>query len=829
MSIQHVELTDTFDAQRQRLNTVIDAVNANPAVSPGNGISAIGGTISVKKRGDGLNFDSDGYLVGNDAYPNLLTQVVFDPNGPSTVPTVISQTGITFPAFSVIFGSKVYYGKEIADFVQVDVPSTTMNVASGDNGVVFVYVDTSGEIHQSMTPITPENSSVQCLLGSYFRISNKIQTNSWKYTPWNGATSKDNRFATGGSVSGGLLTAKTTNTLARSSINVVLEGVNASTSIYNPNSITYSAESPYLTKELWPGYDPSALDSSTLDTTHIYNMTSHTVDDISSKTGFIILIPGIVTPTGQDVYLMAMSTKSGSNYPQIYSTMNDAVDAIYGYQVDLGNVTTRVSWLGQVIVVKIGATDYTDSTQLQVIGQVPNVLGSYVSLPGSASSVKIEGLTIKDEGITIGSESTKTTLNFASGVTITNISENSADIYIDDQVRPRITNCIIGMNQDINLTLSSGTLTLKAGSKIYMPNGFEQDGTTPKFDVVTIDSDKSVNIYGTTGQTMVFVRADVTVWGNVTIDKCLSGTTVPENYTGMFYKTDENKIYYYSGGVKQATTFSLPLSVITASSGTVTAIDKVFNGLGFIGRTFYVLPGVKAFHSNGYNSDGTLKNDLVTVNQVIIFTGGVNNTTSQLILNRSGTSCQFASSASEWVYDSYRNTFYYTANGDTAWVDVGTYYYDSTAGYVTQFNSKYAFRGLEYHDYIVNKTNTDNKISVLEASQAAILQQSVVTTWPSSTSVSEWPHTIYVSISSAYTLPTTAPTYTNKILTWEVLVKNTSSSSVSLTWPAIYKAFNGESLPILISGNTTLFFIMRKYSNNYVLVSSQGSQSNSEI
>lgn len=582
MSIQHVELTDTFDAQRQRLNTVIDAVNANPSVSPGNGISSAGGVISVKKRGDGLNFDSDGYLIGNDAYPNLLTQVVLDPASPSPVPTVISQNGITFPAFSAIFGSKVYYGKEIADFVQIDVPITTMNVEAGANGAVFVYVDTNGEIHQTMTPLTASNSSVQCLLGSYFRINNKIQTNSWKYTPWNGATSKDTRFATGGSVNGGLLTAKTSTTLSRNSINVLLEGVNVSTSIYNPNFTTYASESTYLTKELWPGYDPSALDTSTLDTTHIYNISSHTVDDISSRTGFIILIPGIVAPTGQDVYLMAMSRKNGSNYPQIYSSMNAAVDAIYGYQLDLGTVATRVSWLGQSIVVKIGATDYTDETQLQIIGQVPNVLGSYVSLPGSASSVKIEGLTIKGAGSVVGGESTKTTINFDSGFAVYNTSENEVAVSVD--------------------------------------------------------------------------------------------VTIP------------------------------------------------------------------------------------------------------------------------------------TAANQTE-VNTGT----NTTKFVTPFT-------LANQNYLATTDYVDR-----------ILQQTLSTAWPSETTVSSWPHTVYVTISSNYTFPTVQPTYSNKILTWEVVIKNTSSNSVSLTWPAIYKPFNGESLPLLLQGSTSLFLIMRRYSNNYTLVSSQGIQSNDEI
>ena len=44
-----------------------------------------------------------------------------------------------------------------------------------------------------------------------------------------------------------------------------------------------------------------------------------------------------------------------------------------------------------------------------------------------------------------------------------------------------VTNCITGIPQDIKLELSSGTLTLKAGSKVYVPNGFEQDGTTKKY------------------------------------------------------------------------------------------------------------------------------------------------------------------------------------------------------------------------------------------------------------------------------------------------------------------------------------------------------------
>ena len=40
-----------------------------------------------------------------------------------------------------------------------------------------------------------------------------------------------------------------------------------------------------------------------------------------------------------------------------------------------------------------------------------------------------------------------------------------------------VTNCITKIPQDIKLELNNGTLTLKAGSKVYVPNGFEQDQT----------------------------------------------------------------------------------------------------------------------------------------------------------------------------------------------------------------------------------------------------------------------------------------------------------------------------------------------------------------
>ena len=574
-NILHVQLSDTFNKQREILNQAIDLVNAHLPLVASDGISEDAGTLAVKITGDGLSFDDQGNLVGNDAYANLLTQVVFNPNDRSIIPVTVTSTYVDFPAFNVIFDNKVYYGKQISDFTVVEVPATRMTVESGVDGAIFVYVDTSGEIHQSLNSVTPENSSTQCLLGSYFRLNNQIQSGSWAYTPWNGATSKDHRFADAGSVSGGLLVPSTSSTLSRAGMSVLLEGVNASTSFYNPNKITYNDESPYSSKELWPGYDANVADSTTLDTTHIYNMTDNTVDDISSLDGYIVLVPGVVAPTGQDVYLMAMSEKSGGVYNQIYSTMADALSAIYGYQVSLGNVASRVLWLGQSIVAKIGATDYTDSSQFKIVGDLPNVLGAYMSISSGGAGSRVTGITIKAAGSVVGDVDQKTTLNFQSGFTVMNTSGNEVAI----------------------------------------------------------------------------------------------STSLP------------------------------PATQAEANAGST--VDK------------YITPAV------------------------------------------------------------LKNTNYIASK-----------------------------------DYV-----------------GSILQQRLITEWPSSTDPANWPHEIMITTSTSFSFPSTLPNYTDSVLTWEVIVKNTNSTSIAFTWPAQYQAFNNESLPSTLAPNTAIFMMMRKYSNNYTLVSVQGHQS----
>jgi len=191
-----------------------------------------------------------------------------------------------------------------------------------------------------------------------------------------------------------------------------------------------------------------------------------------------------------------------------------------------------------------------------------------------------------------------------------------------------VTNCITEIPQDIKLELNNGTLTLKAGSKVYVPNGFETDGTTPKFDVVTIESDASISSLWTgTGSgsrvNAIFLSQNNTL-KTIGIDyensSWWSGSnpTITKTY-GYRYNITTNFIQQTSDtGSTWTGNYSLPIALVSADNNNKTpvSIDQIFNGFGYIGSTVFALPGVKGLIPNGRNADGSLKNIKSTLTKV---------------------------------------------------------------------------------------------------------------------------------------------------------------------------------------------------------------------
>lgn len=276
-----------------------------------------------------------------------------------------------------------------------------------------------------------------------------------------------------------------------------------------------------------------------------------------------------------------------------------------------------------------------------------------------------------------------------------------------------VTNCITAIPQDITLTLSGGTLTLKSGSKVYVPNG------SGVFDETTITSDKTATI--TTNRTdVVFIKPSTSVIYNLPVSLCFSGTTAPTfvgNYA-IWYDTTNNVVKFTSdAGSTWVTGLSLPLGVVTSSATAVTEIKQVFNGVGYIGSSAYILPGVKGQSPKGRESDGTLNNTAWETTSVTVV--NLNDTYSfnnaDLVYLSVQNRLDFASFGgivvSEtaptlgtyyyWYQPSTNKTFYKAASG-TDWSEVTATAlgkWSATSGIITAFSSNTVFRSVDYNEY----------------------------------------------------------------------------------------------------------------------------------
>lgn len=221
-----------------------------------------------------------------------------------------------------------------------------------------------------------------------------------------------------------------------------------------------------------------------------------------------------------------------------------------------------------------------------------------------------------------------------------------------------VTNCITEIPQDIKLELNNGTLTLKAGSKVYVPNG------VGVFDVVTTSSDLTLTqtenglyLITVTSNGLYFVSAPVDRYSSGSSDS-LSGQTYH-----TWYDTTNNLIKRYrSSGSTVDHYESFPIALVTVTNGAISSIDQVFNGFGYIGSTVFALPGVKGLIPDGRNDDGTLKSIEFTVGSVLVSQGLSGDSAEYAILNTNSlytyNSAFSAPTSGKVFYDEKQNKVY---------------------------------------------------------------------------------------------------------------------------------------------------------------------------
>ena len=292
--------------------------------------------------------------------------------------------------------------------------------------------------------------------------------------------------------------------------------------------------------------------------------------------------------------------------------------------------------------------------------------------------------------------------------------------------KSQITNCLLEVPQKIKLELNDGVLTLKAGSKVIVPNGFEADGTTPKFDYVTVESDISYawtesvsipNCYWFFTNNIIYP-----VGPNITV---VSGSTQPTITTqiGFWYDTTNNLIKetHDTGSSWTTNNTSLPFGIASLGNNVITSIDQVFNGMGYIGSTVWVDKGVKGLIPNGRNEDGTLNNIEFTVGKVRKYTntGARNNSYLALSANDNqgvGRVNKFEvsddisqSSASKVIYSPTLNKNIISGGTEWKWAIIGQWSSTSTSPFnVTSLQPKQPFRAADYNDF---RSEVDGKVS----------------------------------------------------------------------------------------------------------------------
>ena len=324
----------------------------------------------------------------------------------SSVSTMPTQNGATIniPQMEIVYNLDVYYGNTQSRMQRTTLAAQTITASNWENGVHYIYATTTASsatstIGHQQSPIQAEDGASKCMLGSCFVIDGAIQEGSWKFQPWLQVTSVEERQVPTARTKGGFVspysaTGGATMQLQMGTLQILDEGINFGANPNRPSIMDVPAATPFKYKFLYPGYNPSSAELTEVDTLHLYNITAGTWDDISAlatgpESHYIVMVP-CVTPTGQTLLIPAMSTKTGETYNQVFTSQEAAAEAIYSlpYADGLDVYAARAIYMGQSIIVKVGATDLTDPLQYMAVGMLPQELQGFTTASGQSGGAQ---------------------------------------------------------------------------------------------------------------------------------------------------------------------------------------------------------------------------------------------------------------------------------------------------------------------------------------------------------------------------------------------------------------------------------------------------------
>ncbi len=358
---------------------------------------------------------------------------------------------------------------------------------------------------------------------------------------------------------------------------------------------------------------------------------------------------------------------------------------------------------------------------------------------------------------------------------LSNLTEEGEKHFLN---KSQVTNCLLEIPQRVNVELNDGTLTLKAGFVVIVPYGtseptLEIGASLNGGEIVDISWDEQKLFYyvkydedinysyspaGTYQDVVCITNNGSCVSRGMRVN--FSGDTVPTfsgNYA-TWYDTANNIVKWTdTSGSSWNEYNSLPFCIASvAPSLGFTSIDNIFNGFGFMGSILWFDKGIKGLVSNGRNADGSLRNDSLTL-ETVLLSGSYDteyNWTSQYgyagIAITTGNTAYTAAAQNaiyivknindlpktqkdwaEWGIVSDINYIVQKLPNSTEWTLVVKdifpvkFYYDSTLKKITQLDANTAFKALDYNDteYISNQASPSSSfisVALLASGQSYI-------------------------------------------------------------------------------------------------------------
>lgn len=246
------------------------------------------------------------------------------------------------------------------------------------------------------------------------------------------------------------------------------------------------------------------------------------------------------------------------------------------------------------------------------------------------------------------------------------------------------TNCVTRTPQDIKLELKDGSVILKKGSKVYFPEGKDENNNNLFSSIIT-PSDVSRQITGD-GEYMLSIISNASVIAHTQTNNCFSSESAPSNY-GLWYDLAQNKIKNPAGDKR-----SFPFAVVTVQNGGIKKIKHIFNGIGFIGSCLFILPEIEAVIPNGRNEDGTSNNNTIKVTEPIIFSVNTDLTTKTNIrLSNNHINIGIL------CYDKESNLNKNLSDGTVLCCNVGDV--KITSGRINEISTKTVFQSFDLNDF----------------------------------------------------------------------------------------------------------------------------------